>query len=97
MFHISYGTTRQGSESGGVSPRAAVSERILSGVASAPRFFQRGLTPKNRGADAAPLRGLITDRARCCRIASAMPWRWQRGQPVMNSRVAFVAASQPLE
>ena len=80
MFHISYGTTRQGSESGGVSPRAAVSERILSG-----------------GADAAPLRGLITDLARCCRIASAMPWRWQRGQPVMNSRVAFVAASQPLE
>ena len=29
-----------------------------------PRFFQSGLTPKNRGADATPLRGLITDRAR---------------------------------
>ena len=30
--------------------------RHLSGVASAPRFFANRLTPKNRGADATPLR-----------------------------------------
>ncbi len=31
--------------------------------ASALRFTQGGLTPKNRGADATPLRCLITDRS----------------------------------
>jgi len=45
----SRGTNGTVSERGGVSP---------------PRFFPRGLTPKNRGADAAPLRCLITDRAK---------------------------------
>ncbi len=44
--------------------RAAQSERFPSGVASAPWLFQRGLTPKNRGADATPLRCLTNDRAR---------------------------------
>ena len=47
-----------------VKPHAAEVERFLSGVASAPWLFPSGLTPKNRGADAAPLRGLIKDRAR---------------------------------
>ena len=32
--------------------------RPLSGAASAPRFFENGLTPKSQGADAAPLRNL---------------------------------------
>gem|GEM_PF-5916768 len=36
---------------------------MRSGV-SPPRFFSRGLTPKNRGADAAPLGCLIAGRAR---------------------------------
>ena len=38
--------------------------RHLSGVASAPRFFENGLTPKNRGADAAPLRNVSLEAAR---------------------------------
>ncbi len=45
-------------------PHAAQGARFPSRAASAPRFFQSGLTPKNRGADAAPLRCLIADRAR---------------------------------
>ncbi len=45
-------------------PHAAQSERFPSGVASAPWLFPSGLTSKNRGADAIPLRSLTTDRAR---------------------------------
>ena len=45
-------------------PHTAQSQTLLSGMASAPWFFPRGLTPKNQGADATPLRCLITDHAR---------------------------------
>ena len=38
--------------------------RHMSGVASAPYFFENGLTPKKQGADAAPLRNLSLSAAR---------------------------------
>ena len=46
-----------------------------SGAASAPRFLESGLTPKNQGADAAPLRDLTSDRASC----NSMRLRWRTG------------------